>query len=318
MPRGLFTDAAILPDSVVDQTCYWSFADLFYFDEQIINLTVEMPSFEFMGDTLTSYTTITTFDDLGAELSVYEDSISQILACAYDPNDKTVFPKGDGDFGNILPTTPFLEYTVRFQNTGTDTAINIVIKDQLNESLDWSSLELLGNSHPMTAYVDHLGKAVFTFNDIMLPDSIVNELASHAFLKYRINLLPDLPLGTVITNTAKIYFDLNPAVVTNTTINTLFDPDFDDSGIDESEMASILVYPNPFTDITTIYFGESLGENLSIRVFDVIGNQVYQERNVAGNKYELSRATLGKGIYILTVQSNDLNQPVQTARLVVQ
>ncbi|MFT5823160.1 MAG: hypothetical protein ACI8ZM_004420 [Crocinitomix sp.] len=153
----------------------------------------------------------------------------------------------------------------------------------------------------------------------MLPDSNVNELASHSFLKYRIDLLPDLDLGTVITNTAHIYFDANPAVITNTTINTLFDPDaIDDSGIDESELTQILVYPNPFSETTTIYFGEALGENLNIRVFDIIGNQICQKTNITGNSYELSGSTLSKGIYILTVESTDFNQPVQTARLIVQ
>lgn len=313
-----FIDAAIVPDSVVDQTCYWSFEDLFYFDEQLLQLSVEMPSFEFIGDTLTSYSTITTYDDLGAELSVYEDSISQTIICAYDPNDKTVFPKGEGDFGNIPPATPYLEYTVRFQNTGTDTALNIVIKDQLNESLDWSSLELLGNSHPMSTYIDHLGEVAFTFNEIMLPDSNVNELASHGFVKYRINLLPELPLGTVITNTANIYFDLNPAIVTNTTINTLFEAEIDDSGILEEELTTVLVYPNPFSETTTVYFAESLGENLTIRIFDVIGNQIYQQSNISASTYEISSADLGKGIYILTVESDHSNQSIQTARLIVQ
>lgn len=314
-----YIGAAIVPDSIVDNSYYWSYSDLFYFDEEYIAIFVEIPGFDMMGDTLTSYSTVTALDDLGAELFAHEDSISQTILCAYDPNDKTVSPKGEGDFGNIPPTTAFLEYTVRFQNTGTDTAINVVIKDQLDENLDWSSLEILGNSNPMVTYIDHLGEVSFSFNDIMLPDSNVNELASHGFLKYRIDLLPDLALGTVITNTAHIYFDLNPAIITNTTINTLFEDDvIDDSGIDELGMAQILVYPNPFSETTTIYFGESLGENLTISVFNILGNQIFQQSNIIGEKYELSYNDLGKGIYILTVESTDLNQPIQTARLIVQ
>ena len=120
--------------------------------EDIIRLTVEMPSFEFMGDTLTSYVTITSLDDSGTELFTTTDSVEQILVCAYDPNDKIVSPQGIGDFGGILQDTPELEYTIRFQNTGNDTAFNVVIKDPLSPYLDWSSLEILGASHEMNPY----------------------------------------------------------------------------------------------------------------------------------------------------------------------
>ncbi|MFT5823159.1 MAG: hypothetical protein ACI8ZM_004419 [Crocinitomix sp.] len=153
-----YIGAEVAPDSIVDNSYYWSYADLFYFDEEYLEITIEIPGPEMMSDTLTSYSTVTALDDLGAALFAYEDSISQTIQCAYDPNDKTVSPKGDSEFGNIPPTTPFLEYTVRFQNTGTDTAINVVINDQLDENLDWSSLEILGNSDPMVTYIDHLGK----------------------------------------------------------------------------------------------------------------------------------------------------------------
>jgi hypothetical protein len=313
-----YVDADIAPDSIVDLTYYWSFEDLYYFDETHLNLRVEMPSAEFIGDTLTSYSTITALDDAGIELFVHEDSLAQILICGYDPNDKTVSPKGTGEFGNIPPTTPFLEYTVRFQNTGTDTAFNIVIKDQLDENLDWSSLEILGHSDPMVTYIDHLGEVSFTFNDIMLPDSNVNESASHGFVKYRIDLLPDPSLGTIITNMAGIYFDANPVVLTNTTINTIAEDEIDDSGILENKTETILVYPNPFSETTTIYFGEALGDNLTVRVFDVLGHQVFQQSNILGNKYELSGGNLGKGLYILTVESDKSNRALQTVRLVVQ
>lgn len=88
--------------------------------------------------------------------------------------------------------------------------------------MDWGSLEPLAHSHSVEVSINPDGEATFAFNDIMLPDSNVNEAASHGYIKYRIDLIEDLPTGAVIENRADIYFDLNPAILTNTTVNTLY------------------------------------------------------------------------------------------------
>ena len=61
----------------------------------------------------------------------------------------------------------------------------------------------------------------FIFNNIQLPDSNVNEPASHGFVKFKINQRANNPLGTVIENKAGIYFDFNEAVITNSTHHVL-------------------------------------------------------------------------------------------------
>jgi hypothetical protein len=48
-----------------------------------------------------------------------------------------------------------------------------------------------------------------------------NELAPHGVISYMITPLPDLPVGTVLENTAYIYFDNNDPIVTNTTWTTI-------------------------------------------------------------------------------------------------
>ncbi|MBP6811684.1 MAG: hypothetical protein KA138_09190, partial [Saprospiraceae bacterium] len=54
---------------------------------------------------------------------------------SYDPNDKQGFPKGYGSAHYIRPGTP-LEYLIRFQNTGNDTAFTVRIVDTLSAWLD--------------------------------------------------------------------------------------------------------------------------------------------------------------------------------------
>lgn len=217
-----FVDAAITPDSIVGNTVYWSYDSLMYFSSEQINLFVQMPDFNSIGDTLESLIQLHVLDGLGNIVYTITDSLVQENICAYDPNDKNAEPAGSDVPGFIDPNTPYLDYTIRFQNTGNDTASVVIIEDQLDASLDWNSLEIRSSSHSMSHAVNPTGKVIFNFNNINLPDSTIDFLGSQGYVKFRIDLLSGLPPGTQITNNANIYFDLNPAIVTNTKLNTLY------------------------------------------------------------------------------------------------
>jgi hypothetical protein len=218
-----YVGSAYPPDSVNGQDIYWHYDSLMYFAQEQWEIQIQMPDFTAMGDTLTSHLVASVIEpNGGTPVIFFSDDLTQELVCAYDPNDKTVEPAGFGVPGYIHVSTEWLEYTVRFQNTGNDTAMQVVITDQLDADLDWQSLQPLAQSHPLSIGVDQNGLATFTFANIHLPDSTTNELASHGFIRYRVHLDAGLDTGTVITNTASIYFDQNPAVVTNTTLNTLY------------------------------------------------------------------------------------------------
>lgn len=219
----IFLSSAIPVDSITGQDIYWSFDSLMYFDSEMITIQVQMPDFTFMGDTLTSYLEVAVLDTNGVVSYSNYDVLNEVLVCAYDPNDKISDPAGFGSLGYVPVSTTEIEYTIRFQNTGTDTAQTVVIKDQLDPNLNWGSLTPLAASNAVQITVDQFGEVIFTFTDIFLPDSNVNEPASQGFIKYRIALDTGLSAGTSISNTAKIYFDQNPAVITNTKVNTLYD-----------------------------------------------------------------------------------------------
>jgi hypothetical protein len=307
-----YVSASVLPDSIVGQHVYWHYEGLFYDDSDLIVVQVGTP--DGIADTVLNTYTITV-DSSGVEMFSEVDTDGVVITCAYDPNDKTPEPLGVGEFGYISPETETIEYLVRFQNTGTDTAINVVIKDQLDENLDWNSFELLSYSHDIELAMSVEGEISFIFNGIMLPDSNANELASQGFVKYKIDLLPGLPLETSIFNTAYIYFDFNPAVVTNTTINTLH---IDNTSIDElANDQRLLVYPNPFTETTTVYFGEDLN-NHSIQIVDALGKIVYSNNAVNGNKAEIEAGQLNNGMYILLLIDNSSNEVISNAKLMVK
>lgn len=138
------------------------------------------------------------------------DSETQIVRGSFDPNDKNVSPDGYIDPGELLT------YTVRFQNVGTDTAFNIIVRDVLDDNLDLTTLQLGASSHPYTFGIVDPREMVWTFGDIRLPDSTNSEPASHGFLKFTVQALDNVAIGTVIENDAAIYFDFNAPVITNT------------------------------------------------------------------------------------------------------
>jgi uncharacterized repeat protein (TIGR01451 family) len=135
-----------------------------------------------------------------------------------DPNIKEVYPL------NVIPGyQDWFTYTIHFQNTGNAPAINILLTDTLDNNLDLENFELINFSHYNTVSMTG-NKLNFHFPNIQLPDSTSNPEGSKGFVQYRIKSKPGLPSGTLIKNTAYIYFDYNPAIVTNTTINSFDQP----------------------------------------------------------------------------------------------
>lgn len=269
-PWVSFLTAEVVPDSIIGQNIYWHYDSLFYFDHNLIGIHVQMPDFTHMGDTLSSFLNAGVLDSFGNLVFSTSDTLAEVLVCAYDPNDKIATPEGLGISGFIFEDTPFLEYTIRFQNTGTDTATNVVIKDQLDNNLNWTSLLPLASSSPMQVNVNATGLISFEFNGIELPDSNVNEPASHGFVKYRINLDANPAPGTVIQNTAEIYFDLNPAVMTNTKINTIYDCTmiYPSPSIDEPAYDTSCVYGNAITLSGVPGGGTFFGNGVTLNEFD--------------------------------------------------
>lgn len=139
---------------------------------------------------------------------------------SFDPNDKTGYPEGIGA-GHNIDKNELLEYLIRFQNTGTDTAFTVVIRDTLSPLLDIETLNIGTSSHPMTVQVRGERELEFRFDHILLPDSNINEAASHGFVVYRIGQKADNPNGAVIRNRAGIYFDFNLPIMTNETWHTV-------------------------------------------------------------------------------------------------
>jgi uncharacterized repeat protein (TIGR01451 family) len=259
-----------------------------------------------------------TYDSSGALLPTDSSTLVQTVLCSYDPNDKSVNPAGfissTGNFipGSVAMNTP-LEYTIRFQNTGNDTAYTVVIRDTIDSEMDLSSLELEGGSHPFTASLDQNRVLTFSFNNILLPDSNIDEAGSHGFVQYRIHPKSTMPWTTYVHNTAYIYFDANAPVVTNTT-QTLYDGLL---GIKDPETSrsGIEVYPHPIEGVATVVFEHSPAEGYHVFISDLTGRKCLDAGIIRSASFELKTYGLSSGIYLL--QAEELSTGLMTTRKIV-
>jgi uncharacterized repeat protein (TIGR01451 family) len=139
---------------------------------------------------------------------------------SFDPNDKSAVPTGIGT-RRFIEQGKDIEYLVQFQNTGTDTAFTVVVKDTLAPHFNLSTFKLNASSHVSTWQLNPKGVLIVTFNNINLVDSFTNEKNSHGFFKYAIKLNDSIVTNTIVANKAAIYFDFNDPIITNLTTHTI-------------------------------------------------------------------------------------------------
>jgi len=228
-----------------------------------------------------------------------------VLGAAYDPNDKRGFPLGTS-VDHLIQHTDILDYHIRFQNTGTDTAYTVVVRDQLPAELDLSTFQTGASSHPYTLEVLPNHTLVWTFEQIFLPDSTTDLVGSQGFVKFRIDQSDHLTPGTQIKNAAEIYFDYNPAVVTDTAWHTLSDSIFPsaivsvDPGFNETQ---VIAYPNPFTEQVTFLLPAGTLEALELNIYDLQGRIIHQQSSLQTDRLTYYRQDLPAGTYIFHLQS---------------
>jgi uncharacterized repeat protein (TIGR01451 family) len=225
---------------------------------------------------------------------------------AFDPNDKIGYPTGVGAAHFIQPNEE-IEYQIRFQNTGTDTAFTVVVRDTLSADLDLTTVRSGVSSHPYTFDIVGGNVLKFKFSNILLPDSNVNEVASHGFLRFRVRPKLNTALGTEIRNNAAIFFDFNAPVITNQTLHTL-GKDFLLSVWWENPQGkpdNLKVFPNPVQQGAWLMLGDKNSdfEGATFEMIDVLGKIVLQS-SVENGRIWLSAEQLYAGAFFFSLKKN--------------
>ncbi|MGB8194181.1 MAG: T9SS type A sorting domain-containing protein [Chitinophagaceae bacterium] len=213
--KTTYVGSTLAPSQISGDTLIWNFSQIEFFSSGsfTLELKVRTPPAANFGDSVRLYAEIQPIagDTLPAD---NKRRIAQLVLGSYDPNDKQEL-HGRSLTATQLQSREYLDYLIRFQNTGNDTAFNVFVRDTLDVKLDWNTFEMIGASHNYNLSIQDGNKLEWYFSNILLPDSNRNEPASHGYIAFRIRPKANLQVGDTIRNTAAIYFDFNQPVQTN-------------------------------------------------------------------------------------------------------
>lgn len=232
---------------------------------------------------------------------------------SYDPNDKQAFPMGFTNKHIVKPGSQ-MEYLIRFQNTGSDTAFTVYVIDSLDNNFNPETIELGTASHPfeISMQTTKQGRTFlrWQFDHINLPDSNVNEVMSHGFFQYRISPKLNLALGSQVKNEARIYFDFNLPVTTNQTLTTFDSVTYTNPILNNlvqvvtsmsgrtAARIGVQLFPNPVTQRQLYVRFASKG---SLILYDSKGQIIVQKENLEGT--QRLPVELKAGIYFVLLRT---------------
>ena len=291
-----FVSATPVASSVTLDSIVWNFGTLAPFQSGQILITVNVNTGVPIGTLINSGVRI---EPLAGDANLLcNQSYWEVYTIgSYDPNDIVV--DEDTLLSTQFPNPPFLEYLIRFQNTGNDTAFTVKILNLIDTNkLDLSTFEFVTSSQPVDlSWLPWERNMQFMFNNILLPDSATNEPQSHGFVRYRIQPKSNLIAGNTITNNAAIYFDFNDPILTNTATTHIVLP----TSIKEIiSSGNLHLYPNPTNSTLTIETRMLIASGGKLIVTDVAGRMLLTKSlNNNSTKHQIDISSFSSGIYFV-------------------
>ncbi|MBS7253749.1 DUF7619 domain-containing protein [Flavobacterium branchiicola] len=275
----------------------WDFIDLQPFErrEIIFNLKTNKPTdvpsvnngdvLKFVASISSEKTDTTPLDNIF--------NLNQTVLGSLDPNDKTCLE------GSVITPSligEYVHYMIRFENTGTYPAQNIVVKDMIDLSkFDILTLTPTSSSHSFVTKISEGNKVEFIFENINLP---FNDANNDGYVAFKIRTKPTLVVGDSFTNEANIYFDYNFPILTNKATST-----FKTLGIQDFEFSKYLtLYPNPTNNELNITSNVNI-EIQSFEIYDILGQLVIAIPN-AKTTSNIDVSKLKTGNYFIKVKSD--------------
>ncbi|RUT68114.1 T9SS C-terminal target domain-containing protein [Flavobacterium cupreum] len=238
---------------------------------------------------------MTTIESVGTDETPVDNvfTLNQTVVGSLDPNDKTCLE------GTVIAPGligEYVHYMIRFENTGTYPAENIVVKDKIDLSkFDISTLVPTSSSHSFETKISEGNKVEFIFENINLA---FDDDHNDGYIAFKIKTKPTLVVGDSFTNEANIYFDYNFPVLTNKETST-----FKTLGIQDFEFSNYFtVYPVPVNDILNIHTIQAI-EIKALEIYDILGQLVIAVPN-AQSVSGIDVSKLRTGNYFIKVKSD--------------
>jgi len=289
-----YLNSTLVPSSQSTGSLSWNFTNLLPFETKEITVTftlntpTQTPPLN--GNDVLHYTSQIT----GAADETPLDNtftLNQTVVNSFDPNDKTCL---EGTSITQAQVGDYVHYMIRFENTGTANAQNIVVKDEIDAAkFDISTLVSLTASHNFTTKITG-NTTEFIFENIQLP---FNDATNDGYVSFKIKTKSTLNLGDSFSNKANIYFDYNAPIITNnytTTVQNIL-------GTTEinHDKTQFSVYPNPVQDVLFIKSKEKI---VKAEIYDVAG-RILNSTSPTDNSINVSE--LAKGNYIIKLFTKD-------------
>ncbi len=282
----------------------WSFSNLqpFQMEEYEFTMTLNTPTQAtnpLNSNDILTFTGVVNGQGTDAMPADNTMIFDQTVVNSFDPNDKTCL---QGETIDPVDVGEYVHYMIRFENTGTASAINVVIKDEIDlTKFDITTLVPLGGSHDYYTRIREGNIVEFIHEDINLD---FNDATNDGHVLFKIKTLNTLVAGDTFDNDAGIYFDFNFPIITNNEVVTVMST----ASIGESTDSTISVYPNPTNGILNINSDHSIQ---TIDILDLNGRMISKYDFTSSNTLQqIDLSQLGTGVYFVTVMS-DLGKSTQ-------
>ncbi|WP_298520107.1 leucine-rich repeat domain-containing protein [uncultured Kordia sp.] len=289
--------ASPMVDTQTTNSLQWNYTNLLPFESREILCTMNLNaptdvSFPLNADDILDFEATITPVVVDETMDDNTFTLSQTVVNSFDPNDKNCL---QGTEVTTELVGKYVDYMIRFENTGTANAINVVVKDEIDISMfDPSTLIVTNASHSVATRFTNANTVEFIFENINL---LFDDANNDGYVTFKIKTLATLDIDDTFENDAEIYFDYNFPIQTNNSITLIKDVLSErDITLDNFEM-----YPNPVKDLVIIKTKEAIE---SIKIFDISGKFIQEEAlTTTQNTIEISTSKLAQGTYFVKIET---------------
>lgn len=291
----IFISSEITPDTNINSNLVWNFTNLKSFEQKSFIVTFKLNPPTHPTDPLNAGSKLTftakifpiNNDEIPKDNNLV---LHQTVVNSIDPNDKTCL-QGDIITPDLVGTD--VHYLIRFENTGTANAVNVVVKDMIDTNkFDIESLQPIKSSHSYRMTITEGNKVEFFFENIELP---FDDATNDGYVLFKIKTKPTLVVGDTFSNKADIYFDYNFPIATNQAVTAVQSV----LSTQEFSKSKISVYPNPVKDVLNFKTTEKIKK---VEIYDVTGRLLKVELGIVNNQLNVSQ--LKPGNYIIKVSTD--------------